>query len=523
MLFQKKRLLTVGVALTMTATNLLAGATYTNPVIPGDHPDPSIIRVGKDYWATCTSSAWGPMFPLFHSRDLVNWRQTGAVLPHRPAWAIGDFWAPEISEFKGKFYVYFAARRRDGRMAVSVATAEDPGGPYTAHEPLIAQPDGSIDPAPVIDTNGVRYLIWKEDGNSQGKPTFIWLQSLSEDGTKLIGQPHELIRNDPSSWEGSVVEGPFILRHDGWYYLFYSGNGCCGDGCHYALGVARARALFGPWKKNPANPILAGNETWKCPGHGSIVEDPQGRYYLLYHAYSTTGTIFTGREALLDEVVFGSDDWPTINHGNGPSVCAASPFEAEQKSADGNYVTDFPGPRLDNGWQWPQQREPRYQVADGELQLFSDDRHPGFLSAVLGRSTTALDYVVATAIDTSAMQTNAAVGLCAFGDMNHAVGVVIQNGSVIEWRRDQGQFHELSRQSAPKGDKLFLRLESRQGFHFQFAMSSDGEHWTACGGAADARDLPPWDRAVRVTLTTGGVAGAEGLFELFSIKRLGGA
>src|SRR6516164_11696877 len=93
-------------------------AFYQNPVIAGDHPDPSIIRVGKDYWATCTSSAWGPLFPLLHSRDLVNWEQTGAVLPKRPAWATGDFWAPEISEFNGKFFIYYVARQTDGRLAV---------------------------------------------------------------------------------------------------------------------------------------------------------------------------------------------------------------------------------------------------------------------------------------------------------------------------------------------------------------------------------------------------------------------
>jgi beta-xylosidase len=508
-------------ATVVSVLSLSAEVTYKNPVVPGDHPDPSIIRVGEDYWATCTSSAWGPMFPLLHSRDLVNWEPTGAVLPHRPAWATGDFWAPEISEFKGKFYVYFVARQRDGRLAISVATAENPGGPYTAHAPLIAQPDGSIDPAPVVDTNGVRYLIWKEDGNSQNKPTPIWLQRLSDDGTKLVGAPHELIRNDPASWEGNLVEGPFILRHHDWYYLFYSGNGCCGNGCNYALGVARSRSLLGPWEKNPANPILAGNKTWQCPGHGSIVEDRQGRCYLLYHAYSIAGTIYVGREALLDEVMFGADDWPTINNGTGPSVSASSPFGIAQKSEAGNYTADFTGTQLDNGWQWPQQRQPRYRVGDGKLHLFSSDRRAGFLSAVLARSTIAPDYAVTTAIETSGRQTNAAVGLCAFGDMNNAVGAVIQGENIIVWWRDRGQFHELSRQLLPKGGKLFLRMETRGGYDFQFATSVDGAQWASCGATTDAKNLPPWDRAVRVALTTGGdMVEAEGVFDFLSIKPL---
>jgi beta-xylosidase len=520
MFSQKQRSLWVSTAIVALALNLTAEGLYKNPVIPGDHPDPSIIRVGGDYWATCTSSAWGPLFPLLHSRDLVNWDQTGAVLPHRPEWATGDFWAPEISEFKGKFFVYFVARQRDGRLAVSVATADKPEGPYTAHEPLVAQPDGSIDPAPVVDTNGVRYLVWKEDGNSRNKPTPIWLQRLSDDGTKLIEQPRELIRND-ARWEGNLVEGPFILRRNGWFYLFYSANGCCGEGCTYALGVARSRSLPGPWEKNPANPILAGNVAWKCPGHGSIVQDEQGRYFLLYHGYSTTGTIFTGREALLDEVIFGADDWPTINQGMGPSISAISPLAAVQKDLSAASFSDnFAGDKLGTGWQWPQQREPRYRLADGKLHLSSGALRTNFLSAVLARLTTALDYVVTTSIETSMLQTNASAGVCAFGDMDNAAGAAVQNGSIIVWRRERGQIRELSRQPRLAGDRLFLRLESRRGFHFQLAASADGVRWTPCGEAADAKNLPPWDRAVRVALTAGGGAGAEGVFESFSIKPL---
>ena len=510
----------IGALIGALMLNASAEILYTNPVIPGDHPDPSIIRVGKDYWATCTSSAWGPMFPLLHSRDLVNWEQTGAVLPHRPDWATGDFWAPEISEFHGKFFVYFVARQHDGCLAVAVATADKPGGPYTDHGPMVAQPDGSIDPAPVIDTNGVRYLVWKEDGNSQGKPTPIWLQRLSDDGTKLIEQPHELIRNDPSSWEGGLVEGPFILRRNGWFYLFYSGNGCCGAGCNYSLGVARARSLFGPWEKDPINPILSDNQTWKCPGHGSIVEDEKGRYFFLYHAYPVTGGIFTGREAMLDEVMFGPNDWPTINQGTGPSASAPSPFGAVQKTTAGNYAADFRRTTLDSGWQWPQQREPRYTLEGGKLHLFGKDGHTGMLSTVLARSVSVLDYAVTTTIDTSTLATNTAAGVCAFGDMDNALGLVVQDGSIVVWRREHGQIRELSRQPAPGDDRLGLRLESRGGFRFQPAFSTDGEHWTECGSPTDAKNLPPWDRAVRVALTAGGPAGAEVVCESFAIAPL---
>ena len=119
-----------GLMLLGLAPSVTAQTFYQNPVIAGDHPDPSIIRVGGDFWATCTSSEWGPQFPLLHSTDLVNWDLTGSVFPHRPDWAVGNFWAPEISEFKGRYAVYYVGRKAGGPLAVAVATAENPGGPY---------------------------------------------------------------------------------------------------------------------------------------------------------------------------------------------------------------------------------------------------------------------------------------------------------------------------------------------------------------------------------------------------------
>jgi xylan 1,4-beta-xylosidase len=495
-----------------------ADVLYQNPVLAGDHPDPSIIRVGKDYWASCTTSAWGPMFPLLHSTDLVNWEETGSVLPHRPDWAVGDFWAPEISEYQGKFFVYYVGRQKDGRLAVAVAIADHPGGPYTDHGPIIAQEDGSIDPAPVVDTNGQRYLIWKEDGNSRGRITPIWAQRLNDEGTKLVDEPHQLIYND-ASWEGGVVEGPYILRRNGWFYLFYSGSACCGKGCSYALGVARSHTLFGPWEKNPKNPILDGNKTWKCPGHGSVVEDGQGRYFFLYHAYSTAGTVYTGREGMLDEIKFGADDWPMMNDRTGPSVQAPSPLGAVQKNRGGVYSENFTGEYLDSGWQWPQQHEPVHKLENGRL-LLTATHGTNFVAGVLARSTTAPDYSAVAVFETSSLKPGNAIGLCAFGDSDNSVGAVFCDGKMITWRREHGTTSQIASQSAPTAAKLYVRLTAHDGYRFQLEVSADSAKWDNCGPATDARNLPPWDRSVRVALTVGGVAGASGTFDSFSIQPL---
>jgi beta-xylosidase len=101
-------------------------ATYTNPVQAGDYPDPSVIRVGKNFYATATSSEWGPEFPILHSRDLVNWNIVGVVFPKRPEWSVGNYWAPEIWQENGKFYIFYVARRKDGPLCIAAATAAKP-------------------------------------------------------------------------------------------------------------------------------------------------------------------------------------------------------------------------------------------------------------------------------------------------------------------------------------------------------------------------------------------------------------
>ena len=190
---------------------------------------------------------------------------------NKPAWAKGDFWAPEIAEDKGKFYVFYTARRDEGKgkkgtLCVAVAVADKPDGNYIDKGALVCQEMGSIDAFFIRDENDKPFLVWKEDGNDRQQPTWMYAQQLDETLTKLIGKPKKLFRNEGSGWENHVVEGADIVRKNGYFYMFYSGNACCGRGCNYAMGVARSKTLLGKWEKNPANPILAANDVWQCPG-----------------------------------------------------------------------------------------------------------------------------------------------------------------------------------------------------------------------------------------------------------------
>jgi len=495
--------------------------TYTNPVIPGDYPDPSVIRVGKEFWATATSSEWGPQFPLLRSLDLVNWRVAGAVFQHPPEWSASNYWAPEITRYGGQFFIYYAARKKGGPLCVAVASADRPIGPYKDHGPLICQEAGSIDPFPVTDESGRRYLLWKEDGNSVGKPTPIWAQQLSDNGTQLIGERRELIRNT-ATWEGQLVEGPSVIRHNGWFYLFYSGNACCGRECNYALGVARSRKLFGPWEKNPANPILARNDQWKCPGHGTVVEVGGGRFFLLYHAYQPTDFVYVGRQALLDQVVWNNENWPVINDGKGPVGEAMSPFGARQVKSEYTFFDQFKSSGLKSGWQWPLANKPIVKVEVGHggwLFLTAEssqaDEPPG---AVLARSTTTGNYVVTTSLDINGMKEAGMAGLWAFGDFENALGISVdQKKTVVLWRREKNQNKSTAQAAGMFDSRVYLRMTAHEGHLFRFALSGDGRNWTDIAEELDGSFLPPWDRGVRIALVVGGAEGATAKFDWLRI------
>ncbi len=485
--------------------------TYSNPVIPGDHPDPSIVRVGTDYWATSTTSQWAPVFPLLHSRDLVNWTLEGSVFEEPPAWSAGSYWAPEIAEYRGTFFVYYTARRKNGPLCVAVATASKPTGPWTDHGPLVCQDVGSIDASPATGEDGRRYLVWKEDGNSRKQPTPLWLQRLSDDGTALTGTPVEILRNE-APWEKNLVEGPFILQRDGWFYLLYSAAGCCGRSCDYRLGVARARKIAGPYDRNPANPILQGNDDWKCPGHGTIVTLPDRRTFLLYHAYHPRDFEYAGRQAMLDEITW-KDGWPEINGGRGPSAQAAAPLRARTQPERSSIVDEFAGARLDPHWQWPWDRTPQRSVERGVLTLRASGKDPSNpADTIVARPASHGDYVVTARVLPAADSSFA--GLSVYGNAANAIGLSRARDAMILWRREKGAQQTIATVPAPASGPVDLRVTATGGSRFQFAMSTDrGTVWQLIGSETQGGYLPPWDLAVRIAVAAGGPAGAQARFD----------
>ncbi|CAN5561470.1 hypothetical protein BH11MYX1_BH11MYX1_45580 [soil metagenome] len=290
------------------------GGLYTNPGIPINCPDPGVLHEGSTYYLSCTSGGAAAAFPIYTSTDLATWTRVGHIFPSgmRPTWASGDFWAPEVHKVGSHYVAYYSARNKsDGKLSIGAASADSPLGPFTdLGAPLIHDANmGLIDVSEFNTGAGAAYVLWKEDGNAVGRPTPIHIQPLTTNGLALEGTRSTLITND-KAWEGAVTEGPFMVEHDGMFYLFYSGNSYANS--TYAVGVARGATPTGPMTK-PGAPIVVTNGAWVGPGHCSVV-DAGDQTALVYHAWVAGCVNAPGcaREVLTDLVVWGSDGWPSV-------------------------------------------------------------------------------------------------------------------------------------------------------------------------------------------------------------------
>jgi GH43 family beta-xylosidase len=287
------------------------GGLYENPVIPVDCPDPGVLYDGSKYVLSCTSGDAADAFPIYVSDDLASWTLQGHVFPKgsAPTWAQSDFWAPEIHRVGTQYVVYFSARGADGMLAIGAASSASSTGPFTPlAAPLIHDPNMGLIDASEIDAAGTPYVLWKEDGNAVGKQTPIHAQPLAADGLSLVGSPSTLITND-QTWEGPLVEAPFMIAHGGAYWLFYSGNGYAT--ANYAVGVAKASAPTGPFTKASA-PIVVTGGAWAGPGHCAVLDTKSGDTAMVFHAWESTAiNAPPGRQVLVDAVRWDSS-FPSV-------------------------------------------------------------------------------------------------------------------------------------------------------------------------------------------------------------------
>lgn len=307
-------------------------------VIDSNFPDPATLRAADGYYYVYATqgSVDGRMHNIqaARSRDLRSWQRLDDVLPVKPAWASStqDFWAPHVHAHAGQYYLYYSAKPDAALtdtargLCLAVAVAQRPEGPFTdIGQPLLCGPGFvNIDPMAYDDpVTGKRLLYW---GSGFGP---IKVQELAEDRISFApgSRPIDLLpvnpSQDPANYE-RLIEGAWVMRHDDWYYLFYSGDNCCGEKAHYAVMVARSRSATGPFETRAQatgsadSVILAADARWLAPGHNGIVTDDSGQTYIVYHAVdrlqpraSPDDEINSRRVMLLDRIDW-KDGWPVV-------------------------------------------------------------------------------------------------------------------------------------------------------------------------------------------------------------------
>ena len=293
------------------------GATFRNPVLPGSHPDPSICRVGDDFYLVTSTFEYFPGLALHHSRDLVHWRPIGHVLD-RPQQldldgvrASGGLYAPTIRYADGVFYVVCTLVDGHGAGGNFVVTAETPSGRWS--DPVWLDDAEGFDPSLLFDDDGRAWFCAAVQQDSAGH-TAVWVQEFDREKLGLVGERREI-------WRGALVgarwaEAPHIYRIGDWYYLLTAEGG---TSLEHAVVVARSPAATGPYEGCPRNPVLTARHLGRgapivATGHADIVQTAQGDWWAVLLGVRDGEAGNLGRETFLTPLTW-DDEWPVFNPG----------------------------------------------------------------------------------------------------------------------------------------------------------------------------------------------------------------
>ena len=391
---------------------------YRNPILSGYAPDPSIVRVGQDYYLVNSSFTNFPGLPIYHSRDLVTWRQIGNAISRfgqfdfSNQWVSGGIMAPDISYHDGTFYIVSTNNRN------FVITAKSPQGPWS--DPVWLDFDG-IDPSLFWDEDGTTYIV--NNGPPDGPAKFpghrvLWLQAFDPVAKTTVGPRIPLVGGGENPPHLFWPEGPHIFKKDGWYYLIAAEGGTGPDEKHSQI-VFRSRMIGGPYEAFEGNPILTQADLpatrphpVEAAGHAKFVTTPSGDWWAVFLAARAYAPTFynIGRETYLLPVSWSADGWPTIlPHGTAIPFALYKPASAgvtepgTPQNGDFSFVDNFDEKRLGMGWMGI--RVPAksfYDLSEGRLILAPGHRFgdlsaaPAFIARKQAHATaevsTALDY-----------------------------------------------------------------------------------------------------------------------------------
>ena len=439
------------------------GLTFLNPIVAGDHPDPSILKDGRDYYMTFSTFEAYPGLMIWHSRDLVNWRPLTSVL-HKN---IGSVWAPELCKHDERYFIYVATRKTrvaGTRTTNWVIWADDIEGPWS--DPIDLNLPDHIDPGHAVGADGSRWLFLS--GGDRVK--------LSADGLSRVGEPEHVYDHwkYPEDWEveAPAPEGPKVIRRGGYFYLVLAIGGTAGPPTGHMVIAARSRSIDGPWEHHPRNPLVRtvdAREKWWSRGHATLVEGPAGDWWGVYHGYEN-GYYTLGRQTLLAPVHWTEDGW--FSFGGGDLSQPINKPRGGQAGPHGDALSDdFSTSKYGRQWNFfnPSAEEvKRLRVANGMLHLAGSGSAPSDSRPLL---FTAGDQAYEFDCEIDA-DPGARGGLLLFYDDRLYCGLSVD--------AEGFQFHkygiEHSRVSGPYGRRLFMRLRNRHHI-VSFFLSHDRATW----------------------------------------------
>ena len=447
---------------------------YKNPIRTGMYPDPSMVRVGDDYYMVNSSFVYFPCIPISHSRDLIHWEIIGHGITDSNWAALGHleggrgYWAPDISYTNGRYYITATYRMNDDGVVIRkqmIVSSDRPEGPYS--EPIFIDEDG-IDPSLFHDDDGRHYMLLNRGAR---------IVELNQDMTKQISEASLLYYGDMKR----APEGPHLLKKDDYYYLFLAEGG---TGMGHRITVARSKSLKEPFVPCPYNPIMRQTDPnaliQRC-GHGKPVSTPDGRWFIAYLCGRMPDQKHTllGRETALDEIVWTADGWPLINNGDGPSVMAKKPYPALQDCGSDGWTYDICKGEVSKEWMSPRGiREKDIERTSEGIFMKGDPSDLDSLDArdVLLRRQTSFDYDVKSKLTIRKLEEYGETGLVCYYDERTWLkfGVFNQKGDlyafVEENRGNKKTRKELGKLENSK--KLSLSCEVR-GLTRSFLLESE--------------------------------------------------
>jgi xylan 1,4-beta-xylosidase len=429
----------------------LGNNTFVNPILSGDYPDPGIMRDGKDYYMTHSAFDYLPGLTVFHSKDLVNWEPVSYVYSSY----LGTGWAPDICKYDGKYYIYFTVANKGN----FVVYANSPKGPWSS--PIDLKTDW-IDPCHIADETGQRWLFLS--GGHRIK--------LAADGLSTVGTLEKVYEGwkYPDEWEteGQALEGPKLKKIGPYYYMLSAQGGTAGPPTSHMVIVARSKSINGPWENAPENPLIhtySRSERWWSKGHGSLIDAPDGKWWIVYHGYEN-GFMGLGRQTLLEPVVLTSDGWLKAPTGKGVEKTLRTPVASRKVIDRLAHLNEF---RIGFDWRFYKKFDSaRFAVSNRVLTLNAQGTTPQE-SAPLLFIAGAHDYEFSVRID---KDSNAVAGLVLFYNADFYVGTGFDSQHILSWRKGN-----IKGRHEQKGkNRLWLKIRNKDQIVTGF-YSYDGITW----------------------------------------------